>query len=442
MSKLLDENSLPSTKSELDLFTVPPTQVAVRRSFWSEVQLQNPCTNAGPYEFRISPDSYMLDLSKNYVRFVVRIVKPDGSNCVANEVDGTFNGDLAVPINLLAKTFFKQVKIYLNGKLISDSGDLYAYRSLVETELNFSDEAKNTQLQAAVYYDDSYSENGMKNSGIKARFQLFKNSSWIEMMAPIHADIFMQDRFMVNQCELRVEMYRNADNFCLMDLSNANTQYKLDIKEMSLFIKKMEINDSLNLAIEQMLKTTTAKYPLRRVQLTNLHITDNRRSTPLNSLFSGSLPRRMVIGLVQSEAVRGTYSSNPFVFKDFGISDIKIVSGTTTVPSTPYKLSFDNNNFMRAYVQMFEGIGIAGDDKGNKINLDRFKNGCAFFVFELGADGSDASHWELVKEGTTSLEINFDKKIPDGGIDCIIYAEFDSMLFLDYSRQAFMDFTV
>ena len=74
MSKLLDENSLHSTKSELDLFTVPPTQVAVRRSFWSEVQLQNPCTNSGPYEFRISPDSYMLDLSKNYVRFVARIV--------------------------------------------------------------------------------------------------------------------------------------------------------------------------------------------------------------------------------------------------------------------------------------------------------------------------------------------------------------------------------
>uniref|UniRef100_A0A915HS71 Uncharacterized protein n=1 Tax=Romanomermis culicivorax TaxID=13658 RepID=A0A915HS71_ROMCU len=27
---------------------------------------KNPCTNKGPYEFEISPDIYMLDLSKNY----------------------------------------------------------------------------------------------------------------------------------------------------------------------------------------------------------------------------------------------------------------------------------------------------------------------------------------------------------------------------------------
>jgi hypothetical protein len=121
MSKLIDEQSTPSTKSELDLFTVPPTQVAVRRSFWSEIQLQNPCTNDGPYEFKISPDTFMLDLSKNYIYFIARIVKSDDSVCKATKAqDGSDEGDLVFPINLLGKTFFKQMKIFLNGKLISD----------------------------------------------------------------------------------------------------------------------------------------------------------------------------------------------------------------------------------------------------------------------------------------------------------------------------------
>lgn len=31
-------------------------------------------------------------------------------------------------INLIGKTFFKQVKIFVNGQLISESGDKYAYR--------------------------------------------------------------------------------------------------------------------------------------------------------------------------------------------------------------------------------------------------------------------------------------------------------------------------
>lgn len=37
-------------------------------------------------------------------------------------------------------------------------------------------------------------------------------------------------------------------------------------------------------------------------------------------------------------------------------------------------------------------------------------------------DGSDSAHWEFVRKGSTSL-----KKIPDVGINCIIYAAFDGM---------------
>jgi hypothetical protein len=121
MSKFIDELSIPSSKTELDLFTVPPTQVAVRRSFWSEIQLQNPCTNDGPYEFHITSDAYMLDLSKNFLYMILRIQKADKTDCaVTRQQDGSYTGNVVAPINLLGKTFFKQVKVYLNGKLISD----------------------------------------------------------------------------------------------------------------------------------------------------------------------------------------------------------------------------------------------------------------------------------------------------------------------------------
>uniref|UniRef100_A0A915K0P5 Uncharacterized protein n=1 Tax=Romanomermis culicivorax TaxID=13658 RepID=A0A915K0P5_ROMCU len=381
MSKLLDENSIPSTKTELDLFTVPPTQVAIRRSFWSEVQLQNPCTNEGPYEFKISPDI----------------------------------------------------------------GDKYAYRAMLETELNFGRDAKKTQLQASLYYPDIETEGDQISKGYLSRLLRFKNSTWVEIMAPLHIDLFMQERFLINQCELRIELYRNSDEFCLIQADNCpNLKYKLEIKQLSLFMKKVEVSDSISMAIESMLQTTSVKYPLRRTQITTLHVTENRRSTPLNSLFSGVLPRRLVIGMVAAHAARGTYTSNPFMFHDFGIAEIKVVSGTNVVPSSPYKLDFEKNQLTRAFIQMFEGLDIAGDDKGNMISFDRFaKGGCTFFVFELGADGTvDSSTWELVRDGTTTLEMHFGKDLPGGGIECIIYAEFDSLLMIDHTRQAYMDFTV
>lgn len=442
MSKLLDENSVPSTKTELDLFTVPPTQVAVRRSFWTEVQLQNPCTDDGPYEFHLTPDVYMLDLSKNYIYFVVRIVKADDTLCTTTaNADGQINGDIVAPINLLAKTFFKQVKIYLNGKLISDSGDKYAYRSFFETELNFGKDAKETQLQASMYYPDT-SKELKNNKGLSTRFEIFRNSAWVELIAPIHADMFMQERYLINQCDLRIEMYRNSDAFCLLDVNGNQSNYKLKVRQMSLFMKKVEVTESINMAIESMLQNTTVKYPIRRTHLTSLHVTENRRSTPLNALFSGNVPRRLVVGMVLAKGARGAYDESPLTFQNFGLSEIKITSGTVTVPSTPYKLNFDENRYLRAYMQMFEGLGTAGDDKGNLIDVKKFKNGSTFFVFELGADGSDSSHWELVREGSTTLEMIFEKDLPASGVECIIYAEFDSMLMIDHTRQTFMDYTV
>jgi len=74
MSKLLDSVSLPSTKSELDFFSVPVTQVAVKRGFYDEVQLVNACNDEGPYHFKLAPDPYLIQWNKNYIYMVLRIV--------------------------------------------------------------------------------------------------------------------------------------------------------------------------------------------------------------------------------------------------------------------------------------------------------------------------------------------------------------------------------
>ena len=66
MAAQLHEQSAPGLKSELDLFSVPPTQVATESGRWSTVRLSNPVTDTGPYKFMVPRDSMMLDLNKNY----------------------------------------------------------------------------------------------------------------------------------------------------------------------------------------------------------------------------------------------------------------------------------------------------------------------------------------------------------------------------------------
>ncbi len=139
--QFVDANSYPSSKSEIDFFSVPSTQVAIERSSWCVVNPQNTITDtgknnwgvcfffffiffyrSGPYEFHMPPDPQYIDLSKNYIHLKLKIKRADGTNLRG------FATDAVGPINLIGKTFFKQCKLYLGSKLVYDSGDVYAYR--------------------------------------------------------------------------------------------------------------------------------------------------------------------------------------------------------------------------------------------------------------------------------------------------------------------------
>ena len=51
---LVHPNSCECTKSELDLFGVPPTQTSVEYGYWEQKGLTSVLTDQGPYEFAVS----------------------------------------------------------------------------------------------------------------------------------------------------------------------------------------------------------------------------------------------------------------------------------------------------------------------------------------------------------------------------------------------------
>ena len=85
--------------------------------------------------------------------------------------------------------------MYLNSKLVYDSGDTYHLRSYLETELNYGVDAKSSHLSACLYNKEAGDNvDTNTNEGFVARQPLFANSSWVELMSPLHADLLMQDR--------------------------------------------------------------------------------------------------------------------------------------------------------------------------------------------------------------------------------------------------------
>lgn len=437
MMKIIDNSSAPSTKTELDLFTVPPTQVAVEKTRWLEVPLSNACTNEGPYEFHIPTSPHMLHLFKNYVFLEMRIVHPDGGALVHPPLE---NPDpLVGPINLIGKTFFNQVQVFLNGSEVFNSGNKYAYRAYLETILNHGSDSKESQLQACMYSEDPPEHiDDEDNTGLQNRARRFRASAWVQVMAPIHCDLFCQDRYLLNQTDLRVVLHRNIDRFLLMKFNGAQ-DYKIQLNSMRWFVKTVEVGPSVMMGIERTLTEFTAKYPIRRVELKSMNVAAGLRSTQNNSIFSGQLPRRLVIGCVDSDAFHGTYAKSPFNFKNYSIQNVFITAGGQTFPSKPLQMNFPQNHYVRAFIQLFEGLGIGGENKGNGVGFESFKNGSCLFAFDLSPDEDDGSHWDLIKDGSVTINIEFGDAL-QAAVEVVVYAEFDNLLTIDKHRNPTIDY--
>jgi hypothetical protein len=73
-------HSTPCTKSELDLFTVPPTQVVVDKGQWIEYQPISSISSTTPIEFQVAGSENYVDLAKTMLFIKAKVTKADGSN--------------------------------------------------------------------------------------------------------------------------------------------------------------------------------------------------------------------------------------------------------------------------------------------------------------------------------------------------------------------------
>ena len=113
--------------------------------------------------------------------------------------------------------------ISLNGTLITALTNTYPYRAMMETLLSYGEDAKTSQVTSALYYKDElgrmdsvYFADNARNSGLAKRRAIVRQSHVFDMMGRIHADIFFQERYMLNEVGVKMKLVRSKDAFCLM----------------------------------------------------------------------------------------------------------------------------------------------------------------------------------------------------------------------------------
>ena len=313
--------------------------------------------------------------------------------------------------------------------------------------MNYGNDAKESRLSAGLYYmDDNIEvsdpipddEDAIVNSGLQARHGVCTGQTF-DMIGGLHADIFNQNRYMINGVTMKLRMTRSKDCFVLMSADAES--YTVDIVSAKLLIRKLKIAPSLALAHEKIMAKKNAKYPLTRVEVKVFHLPKGQKSFTHDNLFLGQLPKRVVLGIVDNRAYNGSQELNPFDFKHSDLNFLSIHLDGHQIPWAPLKPSFANDTYVRAFFTQFcSGDGI-NSDTGNTVNRGEFKQGHTLYCFDLTPDLSSSSghHFNIAKRGNLRVEMGFDKVLPFTG-NVIVYSEFESIIEIDNERRVTHDY--
>nr|CAD2146170.1 unnamed protein product [Meloidogyne enterolobii] len=419
-TKKINENSPLALNSALSIFTVPPTNVSVVRSFFREILPLSTITQDSPYLFRLFSDNLWTDLSRTYLYLELSIEKLGQDNkwspIVATDTS-------IAPIQGIGQTFVQQLKVTL------------AY---ITNELSFPDNVKSNFLASIGYYKcDKHDDS--TDSGFQKRCSLFANGKHTQFLSRLDFDLGNQELFLLNNLDVNFNIYRSKNSFALQRLNATDeVQYRLYVHDVKLFVKMIEVQPSLNMNIYKTLESKPATYAVRKTEIKSTFLTAGRTEIEYNA-FSASIPRRITVALISNKAFNGDFGLSPFNFQPYDLRDISVHTGGHIFPLVAYKLKFKNNLFVRAFVDMYEALGVANSDRSIDISMDKFKNGWTFFVIPLTSTLDDSCGFELLRSGTTSIRLEFNTPIPAGGVEMIVLGEFDQMLMIDYNRHIVSD---
>lgn len=434
----LHQSSCECLKSELDLFSLPMTQTTIESSSCVEYKPVSSLSDQAPLEFLVAgAGEEYIDLAHTMIKLNVQLTPYNESTDVK-----------VAPVNNFLHSMFSQVDVFFNQKLVTPTNTAYPYRAYIETLLNYGPDAKQSHLgtslwmaDTAGYMDEQPGTVGGKNKGLLMRHDFLNGGKTLDLIGHLHCDIFNQDRFLLNGVEMRVRLVRSKDAFCLMDASDNN--YSVHISEASLLVRRSKINPGVLVAHAKTLATTTAKYPLTRVEVKSFSMHSGILGDCLDNVIIGQLPKRIILGFVKNKAFNGDRKLNPFNFQNFDINYLSLYVDGTQIPSKPLQPKFSARSrlYVDSYHTLFSGTGIHFLNEGNDIDRLEYPNGFCLFAFDLTPDMSAhcGTHWSLVRNGSVRIEVRFDYPLADT-INCIVYAEYDNILEIDSARQVVLDY--
>ena len=453
----------------LDLYSCPPTQVAVLSSRVDYINPINTLTNAKTIEFAItSSGDELIFPQETRIELGVKILTNTGVPIPNyNAQNNPNDAAKVIPANGLSSNLFKNCKVKLNDTILEHGDGLYAYRADLENLLMTSENEKNKDLEIEGYFNDlNYFPPWKYHAALAAAggaaahpFPGFHEANWTNLNhkkplhkraimsrdsqtmyveGKIHSEIFEQGKVLPPSSKLYVSFDRqDFDDFSILCAQDQDQQYRVDIVSCRLRVTWLKIDPGiLNEMIQSGLGGGSYTIPLRRVKMD--YITKQRASDFSESnLFSegNTLPRRIFLAFVSNVAFRGDKTRDPFHYENLG--GIRTLGLRVGGEHRPYPMIMldtvsktGNNILLHQLLDSTKSYLKEGTVNG--LDLYTFNRDKTILGFDLSTVKAPVGeNYEMPVKKTCDLEMTVNDDPGREAMTMVIYAEYDAEIEID-----------
>jgi hypothetical protein len=258
-------------------------------------------------------------------------------------------------------------------------------------------------------------------------------------MIRTHTGLAFANKHIPPYLDVEFELQRNENpNFYMMQ--HANQNFKIQIIDPAFYVRKYKVKTNLVYGLERALQETKLiRLNFVEARVVTFSIPRGTLNYHNDTFILGKIPIRIIIGIVDGDAYMGSKEKNPFNFKNFQRTNIRLLKNGVEYPEPEIITHFPNGRdptYLKAYHQLLTSVNAAYNRDVPQISKSEFKDGYFLTNYNMSPDGESAldPHNSAYKPSNIRLEIIFGTALANV-VQLIVYFEVITQMTVDYKRN-------
>ena len=270
---------------------------------------------------------------------------------------------------------------------------------------------------------------------------MFNDGKLVQLVGLIDLDLCFVDNFIPSLMDITIQFHRAPHDFVVKNHTNDIDNAQLLIESMKLFVKKPTLDPLIEKTLLNTLSEDCLTIAFERWELRQFSMPREIQKHTFGNLFGGTIPRKVIVGFVESGAAVGDAKKNPFNFQHKNLRSIFFTKNGQRFPTQPLETDFENKKTALAYYRTLRVLNYANEDCNRILTHKEFQNGSTIMAFDLSVDNLDSEEtgFRASDTGNLTLDVEFAATL-DEAMVVMVLGEFCGKIEISKHRGVVCDF--